>query len=188
MTTKDEALKLAQDLRTLADRFSEDWHDGIKIDASDIMLLTDAAATLAEPAQPQEPLFKPLIDLHPGLAEELKAMDAPAQQEHVERGGLRFYTNGAERQHWKADGSIDFKDEQGNVTMTIAAGSITSSQPSKPLTDEQMFEMVKIAWRHGWASCRDAEYVGEEAEDERWGMVGAEVVQDIAAYCIKENT
>ena len=55
----------------------------------------------------------------------------------------------------------------------------------KPLTDEQMFEMAEIAWRHGWASCRDADYVGEEAEDERWGMVGAEVVQDIAAHGIK---
>lgn len=55
----------------------------------------------------------------------------------------------------------------------------------KPLTDEEMFEMAEIAWRHGWASCRDADYVGEEAEDERWGMVGAEVVQDIAAHGIK---
>lgn len=63
----------------------------------------------------------------------------------------------------------------------------TSPPASKPLTDEQMFEMAEIAWRHGWASCRDADYVGEEAEDERWGMVGAEVVQDIAAHGIKEQ-
>ena len=33
-----------------------------------------------KPAPVAEPLFKPLIDLHPGLAEELKAMDT-AQQE-----------------------------------------------------------------------------------------------------------
>jgi len=33
-----------------------------------------------QPAPVAEPLFKPLIDLHPGLAEELKAMDT-AQQE-----------------------------------------------------------------------------------------------------------
>ena len=58
----------------------------------------------------------------------------------------------------------------------------------KPLTEEQMFELAEIAWRHGWASCRDAEYVGEEAEDERWGMVGAEVVQDIAAHGIMSGT
>lgn len=40
--------KLAQDLRTLAERFSEGWHDGIKIDALDIELLADAARALAE--------------------------------------------------------------------------------------------------------------------------------------------
>jgi hypothetical protein len=35
-----------QKLRELADRFSEGWHDGIKIDASDVILLTDAADQL----------------------------------------------------------------------------------------------------------------------------------------------
>ena len=45
------------ELRELADKFSEGWHDGIKIDACDVMLLTNAAdeierlrATLAAPA------------------------------------------------------------------------------------------------------------------------------------------
>ena len=64
---------------------------------------------------------------------------------------------------------------------------IYTSPHRKPLTDEEMFKIAEIAWRHGWASCRDAEYVGEEAEDERWGMVGAEVVQDIAAHGIGEK-
>ena len=41
-----EALKLA--LEELADRFSEGWHEGIKIDASDIMLLNEAAQALAQ--------------------------------------------------------------------------------------------------------------------------------------------
>ena len=65
--------------------------------------------------------------------------------------------------------------------------AMKSASPAqrKPLTDEEMFKIAEIAWRHGWASCRDAEYIGEEAEDERWGMVGAEVVQDIAAHGIK---
>ena len=49
-------MKLAQELRALADRFSEGWHEGIKIDASDIVLLSDAAEALAEqPAQPSKP-------------------------------------------------------------------------------------------------------------------------------------
>lgn len=67
----------------------------------------------------------------------------------------------------------------------VLVGQVATPPQRKPLTDEQMFELAEIAWRHGWASCRDAEYVGEEAEDERWGMVGAEVVQDIAAHGIK---
>ena len=47
-----EALKLA--LEALAVKFSEGWHEGIKIDASDIMLLNDAAQALAE----QEPVLQ----------------------------------------------------------------------------------------------------------------------------------
>jgi hypothetical protein len=41
-----EELKL--ELKNLADRFSEGWHEGIKIDASDIMLLSEAAQALAQ--------------------------------------------------------------------------------------------------------------------------------------------
>ena len=31
-------------------------------------------------------------------------------------------------------------------------------------------EQVEAVWRAGWSACRDAEYVGQEAEDEAWGM------------------
>lgn len=44
MSTQD---KLPQALRELADKFSVGWHDGIKIDATDIVTLTDAAEILA---------------------------------------------------------------------------------------------------------------------------------------------
>lgn len=56
--TKDEALKLA--LEELADRFSEGWHEGIKIDASDIMLLSKAAEALAQPEQ--EPVMRVKVE------------------------------------------------------------------------------------------------------------------------------
>jgi hypothetical protein len=42
----------AQELRQLAEKFSEGWHDGIKIDASDVMLLLNVAAALAHQAEP----------------------------------------------------------------------------------------------------------------------------------------
>ena len=44
-----EVLKL--ELEELAVRFSKGWHEGIKIDASDIMLLNEAAQALAQPEQ-----------------------------------------------------------------------------------------------------------------------------------------
>jgi hypothetical protein len=47
MTDKQpEALRLADSLCDLAEKFSEGWHEGIKIDASDIMLNNEAAAEL----------------------------------------------------------------------------------------------------------------------------------------------
>ena len=45
-----EALRMA--LEELAVRFSEGWHEGIKIDASDIMLLNEAAQALAQTQEP----------------------------------------------------------------------------------------------------------------------------------------
>ena len=44
--TKDELIK---ELGNLAIRFSEGWHEGIKIDASDIMLFNQIAEALAQP-------------------------------------------------------------------------------------------------------------------------------------------
>jgi len=46
--TKDE---LIEELGNLAIRFSEGWHEGIKIDASDIMLFNQIAVALAQPEQ-----------------------------------------------------------------------------------------------------------------------------------------
>jgi hypothetical protein len=43
---------LSKRLRDLADKFSAGWHDGIKIDASDIKLLADAASALSGQSAP----------------------------------------------------------------------------------------------------------------------------------------
>jgi hypothetical protein len=53
MTDKEA---MAKELEELAGKFSEGWHEGIKIDASDIMLLSQAAQALAQPEQ------EPVID------------------------------------------------------------------------------------------------------------------------------
>ena len=41
---------LVRELEELAVRFSAGWHEGIKIDALDIVLLNEAAEALAQPA------------------------------------------------------------------------------------------------------------------------------------------
>ena len=51
MSTLRGAAQQALELRRLADKFSEGWHDGIKIDATDIMLLVEVAAALEQPEQ-----------------------------------------------------------------------------------------------------------------------------------------
>jgi len=51
-----EELKL--ELERFADRFSEGWHEGIKIDASDIVLLSEAAQVLAQEQEPVSALWQ----------------------------------------------------------------------------------------------------------------------------------
>jgi hypothetical protein len=52
MSDLEKAARQALELRQLAEKFSEGWHDGIKIDASDVMLLLDAANALEQQAEP----------------------------------------------------------------------------------------------------------------------------------------
>jgi hypothetical protein len=54
MTDLRTAAQQALELRRLADKFSEGWHDGIKIDATDVMLLVEVAAALEQPKPPPE--------------------------------------------------------------------------------------------------------------------------------------
>jgi len=81
-----EAMKLA--LEALAVKFSEGWHEGIKIDASDIMLLNDAAQALAEPDfwegyVPEPDKRQQALDKKAENARELGLDYEPAQQEPV---------------------------------------------------------------------------------------------------------
>ena len=55
------------------------------------------------------------------------------------------------------------------------------------LTDDGLYAAAEIAWRAGWAACRDAEFVGEEAEDEAWGYQGATVARAIESKLKQKN-
>ena len=81
-----EALKLA--LRSLKELVPDDSDLGPALQGQRMRQKKAIAAlreALAEqPAQPQqEPLFKKIIDQHPGLAEELKALDQQPQRTWV---------------------------------------------------------------------------------------------------------
>jgi hypothetical protein len=72
-------LEQARELRELANKFSEGWHDGIKIDASDVMLLLNVANALEQRAEPvqAEPVVEPLtLDVSNRLNAEAMALSA----------------------------------------------------------------------------------------------------------------
>lgn len=90
MVSREE---MVRDLRTLAERFSEGWHDGIKIDALDIELLVDAAQALAEQPAQQWCSCEPTKCYGVGRcrwqAMNYSPLDKPAQQERAEVERLR---------------------------------------------------------------------------------------------------
>jgi hypothetical protein len=75
MTDLKKAAQQALELRRLADKFSEGWHDGIKIDATDVMLLAEVAAALEQPEQ--EPEVPPELEAH------FRHLDSQMEQELV---------------------------------------------------------------------------------------------------------
>ena len=56
------AMELVFELRQLADKFSEGWHNGIKIDASDIMLLSQSASFIEAIAEAEKREWVGLTD------------------------------------------------------------------------------------------------------------------------------
>ena len=61
---------------------------------------------------------------------------------------------------------------ENGVHVTTVLGPVAIPQDAKLYAAPKALapEQVEAAWRAGWAACRDAEYVGQEAEDEAWGM------------------
>ena len=113
------------------------------------------------PAQPQqEPLFKPLIDSLPGLAEELKAMDVAQQQQDP----VYFCDYGYES--WgKVDAAMAAANLADGMTVEAYYTSPPANKPWVGLTDDEIEEgllrsnyafVTALAWRQGveWAEAK----------------------------------
>ena len=60
--------------------------------------------------------------------------------------------------------------KRGNGLHAQTVKAITAIKQAQQAQEPVAPEQIEEAWRAGWAACRDAEYVGQEAEDEAWGM------------------
>jgi hypothetical protein len=118
--TKNEALCMA--LEALAVRFSEGWHEGIKIDASDIMLLNDAAQALA---QPEKDI--PKIGCVNHDCDKCKAQ--PEQEPVGEIGWAANIPNTIREVNWT------------ELCPPVGTKLYTTPPQRKPLTDEQILDL-----------------------------------------------
>ncbi|WP_046060030.1 hypothetical protein [Paracidovorax citrulli] len=74
----------------------------------------------------------------------------------------RILDNGAVASNALKSLSREYAEHKGDVALQEVAAA-----PQAPAAATAA--ALEKAWRAGWAACRDAEYVGEAAEDEAWG-------------------
>ena len=94
-------------------------------------------------------------------------LDAAAKQDAVAWSVTvgNDYKNCIEISHCESDVVAQYEESTSGGFESIYTLHKLYAAP-KALAPEQ----VEAAWRAGWAACRDAEFVGQEAEDEAWGM------------------
>jgi hypothetical protein len=83
-----------------------------------------------------------------------------ANSSNVISSKLRLALGGVSDTHTWSECRTDYHNQP------LYAAPKQAEQAQEPVRPEQ----VEAAWRAGWAACRDAEYVGQEAEDQAWGM------------------
>jgi hypothetical protein len=120
MTDKEA---MAKELEELAGRFSEGWHEGIKIDASDIMLLCQAAKALAQPEQ------EPVAWIHNFIEGGISIGKRPSDlNRHPDR--------------WTAL----YKDPKPCPTCEALCRTVMLDQTSHDTTPPQRTEQEPVAW------------------------------------------
>lgn len=176
--TKDE---LIEELENLAIRFSKGWHEGIKIDASDIMLFNQIAEVLAQPEQDNTyvyasrlataiwqkhymkdaPKWKPLNTIE-GVLTQIDNMtcglikEKPAQPEQEPVAYLCENAVGHKYFRWKKPSS---------TYKPIALYTAPPQRPWVGLTDEDKKQMAKEANYHWEMTAGEyAERIGQLTE------------------------
>lgn len=73
--------------------------------------------------------------------------------------------------------------------LPLYAAPVAAQPPSQPVDPVHVINnaAAETAWRAGWAACRDAEFAGQEAEDDEWGMNGANVCKDVESDLRAKN-
>ena len=170
MTTNTE--RLAQALRELADKFSEGWHDGIKIDSYDVMALIDAADVLATQAEQQagpvgaECRFAGEAEWSRCSLEHHKLVQAnPGDWPGYETRAL--YTHPAPSQE------RDKVDAEALRPDLLTRLRFTLNDAEKKLTDSQLVRRAhELAQKaRNWDEWDDAQTAIEEQMPEGWSVV-----------------
>lgn len=120
-------------------------------------------------AETHKPLFAEAIAQHPGLREELKAMDDPAHPLFVAQ----------------AEAVPDAVEHYGTVhdpeaVEKLRRGPKVEAVPLQVFESDRAKTLMK-AWQEGWDNCRDSEYVGEEAQNDAFNQ------SRTLSHCIAED-
>lgn len=154
----------------------------------------EASAITAGNGQAQEPVgFGKILGTYGKVVEWPELPEpAPKQAEPVESEYKRGFSDGMNEAPtgdcWVRAvdeamvgahlGVADMTDDYGTakkklndlICWHVEVAQESAPKQAEPAGYKLVPEQVEAAWRAGWAACRDAEFVGEEAEDEAWGM------------------
>ena len=150
---EEAVVRQALELRALADKFSEGWHDGIKIDAADIMLLTSVADALEQPAQQCQDCEG--MGMRDGVGEQCDKCNGSGEQPAQDTpkiGCVNHDCDACKAQqepfgYFRYDLRLDaWVQNRAGLT-----GTPFYTRPQAPLTDEQ-FRAIKnsLSRQEGW--------------------------------------
>lgn len=160
MTTKDEALALA--LEALEKVHYEVINSGVNNYALLVKRIAEAHEAITAIKQAQQ---APVTELIERIADIISSNMYGVY--HCTRVWEAWSVGTMSEEDFESYAASDSPRELAEM---IVAALHPAPKQAEPEGYKLVPEQVEAAWRAGWAACRDAEFVGEEAEDEAWGM------------------